>query len=162
VVLSGERESKMAKFYEVTVRVPKSEIEEGICTYLENVFENFSQEAIDRADLPSEIKMINQLLSNEKFISAFLNEIRDDIQSDINVDGVAYLAGDLPDSFVSDIVKACSKAEEELSREEEAARLAEAKKAQEKAEADRTKREAADLKRTIKALEMAGYKVVKA
>ena len=137
---------------QITVNVKEADIKAALEYMVENdIYDQFDSEVLKKAKVPSKAALVKELIKDPEVIKAVTKVVE-------KIEVVEYLYDNLYDyniKRVKDLYTACDTAAESLEDEREA----EAKAAQEKAE---LAKEEEIMKRTIKALERQGYKLVKA
>lgn len=138
---------------EITIKIKDSDIKEVLTYILENeIYEQYSDEALKIAKVPTKAAMVKEIMADPN-LAKVVNKIisRIDIMSHLYDDlGYHY---DIP--RLLELATAADKAQEAINKVAEAKRLAAIEMAKEASEE-------AMIKRTIKALEKAGYKITKA
>jgi hypothetical protein len=135
----------------ITITISDKEIKQALETRLEaEIYDNFYEDAIKRAKVPSKAKVIKQLMSDDKFMAELGKQIS--IYMDIDVyDAAAAAKSSLIDDLEDQVLTAANQIQLEHDKE-----------AQERSNAAVEAAEAEALARTIRALEEAGYKITKA
>lgn len=140
---------------EVTIKVTTKLLKDAIEYRLENdLYENYSDEHIKLAKIPTKAAMTKQLMADEKFINQLTKEV---------ASRIAYNFDDYVYDSISDVeCKIIDELEAQVALAYDLAQAEAKRLAQERSDQAVAAAEEKQVQLMIKALEKSGYKIVKA
>jgi len=128
------------------ITVPAKALKQALVSQLENsLYENYEASVLKAAKVPPIKTLLASVMADEKYLNSLQKELQETLTCWVEdyLDDTLYDI-DMP---IGQYMDACEKINEEQNQESQAEQTAE--------------QEAAQIKRTIKALKLAGYDVVK-